>query len=76
MELERNKPITERVVEISDSGPTQLTVDTLQENNSKEAHTKLMRTAYKLALNTTMPLSHFKTLVKVQRISGIRLIDG
>ena len=32
-----------------------------------------MRTSYELALNNTMPLSHFKTLVKVQRIHGIRL---
>ena len=32
-----------------------------------------MRTSYELPLNNMMPLSHFKTLVKVQRINGIRL---
>ena len=47
-----------------------LRIDTLQEKN---IHTKLMRTSYELALNNTMPLSHFKTLVKVQRINGIHL---
>ena len=37
---------------------------------------KLFRTAYELAINPTLPLSQFKTLVKIQRKNGSRLIEG
>lgn len=36
----------------------------------------MMKTAYELALHPTMPLTHFKTLIKCQRMNGVRLIDG
>ena len=37
---------------------------------------KLFRTAYELAINPTLPLSQFKTLIKIQRKNGSRLIEG
>ena len=42
----------------------------------REGYIKLLRTAYTLAIETTLPLSQFKTLVKVQRVNGVRLIQG
>ena len=41
-----------------------------------QARLKLLRTTYTLAMNPTMPLKQFKTLVKVQTDSGVQLIDG
>ena len=40
--------------------------------NSRDAFLKLTRTAYELALNPTLSLSQFSTLVKVQRDNGVR----
>lgn len=37
---------------------------------------KMIKTAYELAMNPTMPLKHFKVLVKCQRQNGVVLIDG
>ncbi len=37
---------------------------------------KMIKTAYELAMNPTMPLKHFKVLVKCQRENGVVLIDG
>ena len=42
----------------------------------KEGYIKLFRTVYTLAIEPTLPLSQCKTLVKVQRENGIRLIQG
>ena len=42
----------------------------------REGYIKLFRTAYTLAIEPTLPLSQFKTLVKVQRENGVRLIQG
>ena len=36
----------------------------------------MMKTAYTLALEPTLPSRQFKTLVKVQRENGVRLIEG
>lgn len=36
---------------------------------------KMIKTAYELAMNSTMPLKHFKVLVKCQRQNGVVLID-
>ena len=41
-----------------------------------DSYRKLLNTAYELALNPSMPLSHFKVLVKCQRQNGVCLIDG
>ena len=43
---------------------------------SNEAYLKMIRTAYSLAMEPTLPSRQFKTLVKVQRDNGVRLIDG
>ena len=37
---------------------------------------KLAHTAYKLVMNPITPIRQFKTLVKVQQLIGVRLIDG
>jgi hypothetical protein len=37
---------------------------------------KMIKTAYELAMNPTMPLKHFKVLVKCQHQNGVALIDG
>ena len=37
---------------------------------------KMIKTAYELALNPTMPLKQFKVLVKCQRQNGVVLIEG
>ena len=44
--------------------------------STTEAYLKMMRTAYELALNPTMPLKHFKLLIKCQRENGVVLIEG
>jgi len=43
--------------------------------NSRDAFLKLTRTAYELALNSTLSLSQFSTLVKVQQDNGVRLVQ-
>lgn len=46
------------------------------ETNTREGYRKLFRTAYELAMNPTLPMAQFKTLVKVQKQNGVRLIEG
>ena len=48
----------------------------MQRAASTEAYKKLMRTAYELALNPSLPLSAFKVMVKCQRENGVTVIDG
>ena len=36
----------------------------------------MVQTSYELAMNPTMPLKHFKILVKCQRQNGVVLIEG
>ena len=43
---------------------------------SEDAYLNMIRTAYDLALNPTLPLTQFKTLVEIQRQNGVRLITG
>ena len=45
-------------------------------NNSKDAFIKLIRTVYELAINPTLPLNQFTTLVKVQQQNGVHLVQG
>ena len=45
-------------------------------NNSKDAFIKLTRTVYELAMNPTLSLKQFTTLVKVQQQNGVRLVQG
>ena len=79
LELEKAKPVDQRIIPssvMSQSTSKQKRIDVMQNENSKEAYMKLARTAYELAMNPTMPIRQFKTLVKVQRQNGVRLIDG
>ena len=76
LELEKAKPVDQRIIPssvMSQSTSKQKRIDVMQNENSKEAYMKL---AYELAMNPTMPICQFKTLVKVQRQNGVRLIDG
>ena len=43
---------------------------------SDTAYRKMMWTAYEMSLEATMPLKHFKVLVKCQRRNGVMLIKG
>ena len=79
MELENSEPAEQRLSTVSleqTSQPQQKRVAAMFMDNSRDAYTKLMRTAYELALNPTLPMRQFKTLVKVQMQNGVRLIEG
>ena len=79
MDLEKAKPISEagRLPNSElGSGHSQPCVDSLQEKASSEAYTKMIRTAYELALNPQYPLTSFKLLIKCQRMNGVKLIKG
>ena len=54
----------------------QLRTDHVCDKNMREGYIKLFCTAYTLAIEPTLPLSQFKTLVKVQRENCVRLIQG
>ena len=75
VELERGKPANQRMDCIS-TGVQQKRVATMFLESSQDAYVKLVRTAYELALNPTLPMRQFKTLVKVQRQNGVRLVEG
>ena len=51
-------------------------IDVALKQSTSEAYTKMMKTAYELAMNPTMPLKHFKILIKCQRQNGVVLIEG
>lgn len=79
LELEKGKPTSDtgRINSFFlGGGSSQPRVDHVQDAASREAYKKMIKTAYELALHPTMPLTHFKTLVKCQRMNGVRLIDG
>lgn len=72
------KPKEQRVniASVTKSGTRQQLITTLTATTTHEGYLKLFRTAYELALNPNLPLHQFKTLVKVQRDNGVRLITG
>ena len=78
VELERAKPNNEKAVPKKALPCTlnQPRIDHICDKNMREGHIKLFRTAYTLAIEPTLPLSQFKTLVKMQRENGVRLIPG
>ena len=43
---------------------------------SEDAYKKMIRTAYNMTMEPSLPSRQFKTLIKCQRENGIRLIDG
>ena len=54
---------------------TQPRIDDAIHRAATEGYRKLLKTAYELARDG-QPLSNFKTLVKVQKENGVRLIQG
>ena len=58
--------------------PVQPRIDVAMKTSTTEAYCKMVKTAYELALNPTMPLNHFKVLIKCQRENGVPvvLIEG
>ena len=45
-------------------------------SNMKNMYMKMFRTACELAMNPTVSLRQFKTLIKVQRQNGVALVEG
>ena len=83
VEHERNLPVSERIPDVnltvsSSATPcfSQKNIQSMCLQNSHDAFLKLTRTAYELALNPALPLSQFETLVKVQPMNGVRLVQG
>ena len=78
VELETAKPNNEKAVlkKALTSTLNQPRTDHVCEKNMREGYIKLFRTAYTLTIELKLPLSQFKTLVKVQRENGVRLIQG
>ena len=73
-EIEGSQPPDSRLpVSTSHS---QKSIQTTLEAASEDACVKMIQTTYELALNPTLPMTQFKTLVKVQRQNGVRLITG
>ena len=77
VEMERAKPNNEKAVpkKALPSTLNQPRTDYVCDKDMTEGYIMLFRTAYTLAIETTLPLSKFKT-VKVQRGNGVRLIQG
>ena len=44
--------------------------------DNRKALLKMIRTAYEMALKPSMPHSHFKLLIKCQRLNGVLLLEG
>ena len=45
-------------------------------SNTKNMYMKMFRTAFELAMNPTVSLKQFKTLIKVQRQNRVVLVEG
>ena len=58
------------------TGPVQKKITTMTASNTKNMYMKMFRTAYELAMNPTVSLRQFKTLIKVQRQNGVALVEG
>ena len=76
VELQKGDKTTSIIKTTQLSGPSQQRIDVLQNNATRDAYKKLMRTAYELTQHPTLSLSNFNILVKVQRANGVRLIQG
>ncbi len=53
----------------------QTNVATAFEKATKDAYRKLMKCAYEMAMEPTMPQSHFSVLVKCLKANNVRLIE-
>ena len=78
LDVESSKPAEERDVSITvgSSRPIQLRVDSLSDSSARTGYMRLMKTAYSMAMNPTMPLRRFGLLIDFQRQSGVKLISG
>ena len=76
--LERVKPSNEKAVpeKALPSTFNQPRIDHVWDKNMSKGYVKLFHTAYILALEPTLSLGLFKTLVKEKRENDIRLIQG
>ena len=77
-DVESSKPAEERDVSITagSSRPIQLRVDSLTDSSVRTGYMRLMKTAYSMAMNPTMPFRCFGLLIDVQRQNGVKLISG
>eukprot|EP00112_Aurelia_sp_Birch-Aquarium-sp1_P010898 Seg2305.5 transcript_id=Seg2305.5/GoldUCD/mRNA.D3Y31 product="Zinc finger protein 862" protein_id=Seg2305.5/GoldUCD/D3Y31 len=72
-------PVEERLLPSSTGAqkrPIQPRIDVALKQSTSDAYLKMIKTAYELALNPTIPLKQFKVLVKCQRQNGVVLIEG
>ena len=76
--MERVKPNNETSVleKALHSTLNQPGIDCMCDKNMSEAYIKLFHAAYTLTMKPILPLSQFKTLVKLQRENGVKLIQG
>ena len=74
LEAERAKPQNDCILVDVQSGFSQPQIR--MNKSSTELYKKMFNTAYELAMQPTMPFRQFKTLIKVQRINGVRLVEG
>ena len=78
LEAENAKIPADRL-ELGDAAHVTLRQPTIKfslDKASNTAYRNMMWTAYEMALEPTMPLKHFKVLVKCQRRNGVFLISG
>jgi hypothetical protein len=79
LEAEKNRPQEDQLNNVDLAVHTtmrQTNIIDVTTESTKQCYTKMFITAYELALQPSMPLTHFKTLVKVQRKNGTKLIEG
>lgn len=76
VEANQSNPEGVRVLDDDKNVPTQAKITASIENVSRDAYRKMLNTAYELALCPSMPLTHFKVLIKCMRENGVRLIQG
>ena len=76
MELEKGKAPGERLEVPQQSGSIQRNIKRMCETSTRDGYLKFFRTAYQLAINPTLPMTQFKTLIKVQRQNGVCLLQG
>jgi hypothetical protein len=55
---------------------TNLDIENSVTQDNRDALSKMLRTAYEMALKPSMPHSHFETLIKCQRMNGVILLEG
>ena len=72
--LDNRQPGEERL-EIS-KRPIKPDIRASLKKSARDSFTKLMRTAYEMAITPSIAHKHFKVLVKCQHAKGVRLVQG